>query len=140
MKKEFVPYELALKLKELGFDEASLGFYDAYNGGSHLFLNDRYEPIWLIRTWRRLFNKKYQDTTFPSQSYVEYINGVCLAPLWQQAFDFLLDKVKYKHAFEISISSDDCRLIEDFYTDECRVIIDGSKQECLEKLINLVEL
>jgi hypothetical protein len=28
MEKEFVPYELALKLKELGFDEPCLGYYD----------------------------------------------------------------------------------------------------------------
>lgn len=28
MEKEFVPYELALKLKELGFDEPCFGYYD----------------------------------------------------------------------------------------------------------------
>ena len=27
MKEQFVPYELAAKLKELGFDEACLAFY-----------------------------------------------------------------------------------------------------------------
>jgi hypothetical protein len=28
MEKEFVPYELAVKLKELGFDEPCFGYYD----------------------------------------------------------------------------------------------------------------
>lgn len=92
MNKEFIPFELALKLKELGFDEECFGFYDAYNGDNHLLLNDRYEPIWLLRTWLRIFFKKYQETTFVSQSYVEYINGVCLAPTFSQAFRFFREK------------------------------------------------
>ena len=92
MKKEFIPYEQALELKDLGFDEPCFGFYDAYNGSSHLLLNDRYEPLWLIRTWQRLFSKKYQDTTFISQSYVEYINGVCLAPIFSQVFRWFKEK------------------------------------------------
>jgi len=28
MKKEFLPYDRALKLKQLGFDEPCLGFYE----------------------------------------------------------------------------------------------------------------
>jgi len=34
MNKEFVPYEQALALKELGFDEPCLGYYD---GGGNLY-------------------------------------------------------------------------------------------------------
>jgi hypothetical protein len=32
MEKEFVPYELALRLKELGFDEPCFGYYYTLNG------------------------------------------------------------------------------------------------------------
>jgi hypothetical protein len=31
MNKEFIPYEQALALKELGFDEPCLGFYDEFS-------------------------------------------------------------------------------------------------------------
>jgi hypothetical protein len=88
MNKHFIPFELAHEMKAIRFDETCFGFWDAYNGGRHLFLHDRYEPHWLIRTWQRIFFKKYEDTTFSSQAYVEYINGVCLAPIYSQAFDF----------------------------------------------------
>jgi hypothetical protein len=90
--KDFIPFELAYQLKELEFDEECLGFYDAYNGDSHLFLHDRYKPLWLVRTWRRLFSKSVSETTFVSQFYVEYINGVCLAPTFSQAFRFFREK------------------------------------------------
>lgn len=49
MEKEFVPYELALELKELGFDEISLFCYTtAYEGNPllhcpHLLLNSQLE-------------------------------------------------------------------------------------------------
>ncbi len=95
--KDFIPFELAYQLKELEFDEECLGFYDAYNGDSHLFLHDRYKPLWLVRTWRRLFSKSSEETTFVNQSYVEYINGVCLAPTFSQAFRFFREKYKLVH-------------------------------------------
>jgi hypothetical protein len=36
MKKEFVPYGLALELKELGFDEPCFAYYDYYSKGAPL--------------------------------------------------------------------------------------------------------
>jgi hypothetical protein len=41
MNKEFVPYELALELKQLGFDEPCLAFYDGKNAESFYFNNIR---------------------------------------------------------------------------------------------------
>ena len=148
MESFFVPYEIALTLKELGFDEECFGFYDAYNGSSHLLLNDRYEPLWLIRTWQRLFSKKYQDTTFVSQSYVEYINGVCLAPTFSQAFRWFREKYnlyislnKYKSP-DMSIpilvythiyneNNNICITVGEFKTYE------EAELECLKKLIEI---
>lgn len=40
MNKEFVPYQEALALKELGFDEPCLGFYDG-KGSTQLYFNHK---------------------------------------------------------------------------------------------------
>ena len=43
MNKEFIPYEEALALKELGFDEPCLGFYDdQLNKDNSFYLNDSF--------------------------------------------------------------------------------------------------
>jgi hypothetical protein len=142
MTKEFIPFELAYQLKELEFDEECLGFYDAYNGDSHLFLHDRYKPLWLVRTWRRLFSKSVSETTFVSQSYVEYIDGVCLAPTFSQAFRFFREKYKLdsyvKHEapdveayYEIVIGDDVFDVQYDTYEE--------AELACLRKLIEIVK-
>ena len=42
MNKEFIPYDLALELKELGFDEPCLGHYTIYSDGEiKLFTSDK---------------------------------------------------------------------------------------------------
>lgn len=151
MEKEFISYEQALALKELGFDKECFGFYDVYNNKNHLLLNDRYEPLWFIRTWQRIFCKKYQDTTFISQSYVEYINGVCLAPLYQQAFTWFREKTKYTIEFEVKRNAKELVFLDNYYFiiyDSNRLDFDISKEtfdtykeaelECLKKLIEIV--
>jgi hypothetical protein len=40
MKQEFIPYEQALELKELGFDEECFAFYDYYTKGAPLKIYD----------------------------------------------------------------------------------------------------
>ena len=59
MKNQFVPYEMALKLKELGFDVECLASY--YHAGKNLDIN------------QYIHNGKY----------------TVLAPLWQQVIDWL---------------------------------------------------
>jgi len=42
LNKEFIPYEQALALKELGFDEPCLGYYTIYSDGEvKLFTSDK---------------------------------------------------------------------------------------------------
>lgn len=65
MEKEFVSYEIALKLKELGFDEPCLDCYHIYG-----------------KRWEMRLNK---------QSTIE---GACLAPTFSQAFKFFREKYK----------------------------------------------
>ena len=64
MNKEFVTYEQALALKELGFDEPCLGLYH----------NDK--------------------TLYPTQckSQEQYHGQICSAPLYQQAFRWFREK------------------------------------------------
>ncbi len=65
MKEQFVPYDLALKLEELGFDEdCFMEWYQHETGYAELFKNSTYLPKHIIP-----------------------------APLWQQAFDWLLPKL-----------------------------------------------
>ena len=73
MKKEFVTYELALELKQLGFDEPCFGFY---NGSKN-------KNIGLI--WYEMPNSG-QDT-IPV--------GDVLAPTFSQAFRWFEEKYSY---------------------------------------------
>ncbi len=66
MNKEFLPYELALELKELGFQEECVGLYDVQ---------------------KRLFNRG-------TYKFVEKETNV-LAPLYQQAFRWFREKYGY---------------------------------------------
>lgn len=60
MEKEFVPFELAVKLKKLGFDDDCLGYY----------------------------NEDEKLTFGVYYCYDQPMDFVCLAPLWQQAFSW----------------------------------------------------
>jgi hypothetical protein len=71
MEKEFVPYELALKLKELGFDEPCIAYhtiYDTIYGSMTMFSEPR----------------KY-NSEFELGSYIS-------APTWQSAFRWFRKK------------------------------------------------
>ena len=66
LSKNFIPYDLALELKELGFDEPCFGFYVPLLDGT----------------------QEFELMKFESQG-----KKVVLAPLWQQAFRWLYQKV-----------------------------------------------
>ncbi len=67
MEKEFTPYEQALELKELGFDEPCFGLYH----------NDK--------------------TFYPTQckSHEQFHGQICSAPTFSQAFRFFREKYNY---------------------------------------------
>ena len=80
MEKQFVTYEIALKLKELGFDEECCAIYR----------KDRLYPI--------LGFEKINSTK----------QSVITAPLWQQVFDWLFSKLNfYCPNIKIEVFSDD---------------------------------
>lgn len=125
MGKEFIPYELAVKLKELGFDEPSIATINNIQA-IH------------VKGTRRL----------PSGSMcTEEVK----APLWQQAFDFLLKKYNLYGVLIPTVTMH--WTFKTMTVVECIVEVppykkvDGNdyssveeaRQACLEKLIQLVE-
>jgi hypothetical protein len=72
MKREFVPYEQALALKELGFDEKC---------AAHYLDEDDLELKWEI----------YRNLSFNTDNCVQ-------APLYQQAFRFFRDKFNFRYS------------------------------------------
>ena len=76
MKKEFVPYEPALKLKELGFDEPCFGNWQ----------DMKEETPW--------FSKSYAD------NQNQYYGQLCSAPTFSQAFRFFREKYDWQHSID----------------------------------------
>ena len=68
MEKQFIPYEQALELKELGFDEECLSYYEGESFSYHL------------------------ATMTSGDDYI------IPAPLYQQAFKWFREKYKWNHS------------------------------------------
>ena len=72
---EFIPYEQALELKELGFDEECFGYYDT-------------EGLEVSSDW--YFNPHNKNSLFPEPYTTN--NPKISAPLYQQAFRWFREK------------------------------------------------
>jgi hypothetical protein len=78
MTKEFIPYEQALELKELGFDEPCFGYYDIKDNNL------------------QLFSDNLQDASCNSDlKYDDFKH--CTAPLYQQVFRWFREKYSLNH-------------------------------------------
>lgn len=78
MKSQFVTYEIALALKELGFDEDCLAIYrDSFDDFGVTLIS---KGIEIKGTQSKTIYCSFNDTM------------ICLAPLWQQAIDWFNDK------------------------------------------------
>ena len=122
MEKQFVPYELELKLKELGFDEECFGFYNNADGN-----------VWI----KHLIPDDIK----------EIYTGDISAPLWQQAFDWFMDNHKLHVMFETVLMSygivdcrnNDMKIVRFISTEDRFLNKSGLKTEALKELIELVE-
>ena len=83
MEKEFIPYEQALALKELGFDEPCFGAWV----NNELFITENENP-------------KIQSLSI----------NQCTAPLYQQAFRFLREKYGLEDDFSMFNSYEEAEL------------------------------
>jgi hypothetical protein len=119
MEKEFVPYEQALALKELGFDEPCMRYY--WTDG--------------------MFSKTYNEPFNFSKRHCEVS-----APLYQQAFRWFREKYGLFGEINLTTKQEDVDVFEFFVLsiDDC--LFDDSKDyniyeeaelECLTKLIEI---
>ena len=121
---EFVPYGLAMRMKRLGYNKPSLGYFD----------DNGWLEIKVIR----------------SSIFVE-VDDCCLAPTWQSAFEFFRDKYNLWHrVIKENGYSEHWSEIEDLmfprrYSKDY-LYIRGSVESyyeaqlrCLDKLLDIVE-
>ena len=74
MEEQFVTYEIALKLKELGFDEKCFAIYDAYQDNRLVYLCE---------------DGRNHSGTIKTNASMDFS---CLAPLWQQVIDWFIEE------------------------------------------------
>ena len=124
MEEEFAPYNLSLRLKQLGFDEPCMA---AFEDNGKLFIY-----------WNDLASK---DELFCSQKVCEQLDYECLVPTFSQAFRWFREK------------GEDCIILptSNLYTPVVyNEKTSGKKKElydtyeeaelaCLKKLIEIVE-
>lgn len=95
MKKLFTTYEIALKLKEIGFNEPCLKYFkDGEIWNLYKIKSQGCESADFEETTNNEIDLEYEDYSFPEDGDelgVKYLEP-CSAPLWQQAIDFLETK------------------------------------------------
>jgi hypothetical protein len=109
MNKEFIPYEQALELKELGFDEPCLTFY---NG------------------------KFLESTDYDFDNGTSKDIGLCIvAPLYQQAFRWLREK----YGFTYSVGSTNIGVVHvgTTFLLQDNASFEEAQYACLKKLIEV---
>jgi hypothetical protein len=123
MNKEFIPYEQALELKELGFDEPCFGYYS--NSKEHLG-----------EIWYEMPNK--------GQDYIPV--GDILAPLKSQFFKWVREKYKFNHSIifhKHPFGTDDYQYLilldEDEFVETGFNTYEEAELACLKKLIEIVK-
>jgi hypothetical protein len=125
MNKEFVSYEQALELKELGFDEPCLGFYN-HQGQLILMTQEDENSIEVYKNSYVKLGKQYA------------------VPLYQQAFRWFREKYgliptirpfSKGETFFFSIIGED----EDFTSGSKEFTYEEAELECLVKLIEIVK-
>jgi hypothetical protein len=130
MEKEFIPYEQALALKELGFDEPCFGYYEP---------NKKFEYL----NW-----ETFKD--FPYLAKNSEWQDLYGAPLYQQAFRWFREKHKLSYSIYPYIEQFKHSYLADIYNGlgkvpiltENRVAVrfytyEEAESACLKKLIEI---
>ena len=118
MKNEFTPYDRALKLKELGFNEPCLTFFTAKG---------------II----------YKSLDFNGLRLDRLYHNECLAPTFSQAFRWFREEYEYcsyikevtKGSYRFYIEKFD----EKFFNSDIIKTYEEAELACLDKLIEIVE-
>jgi hypothetical protein len=123
MEKEFISYEQALALKELGFDEICLAYYD-----------ENKEHYYFISPYLNIND--------------DNVNTIVLAPLYQQAFRWFRGKYNlFGYSYPNDYQMYGYRIVELKSSENKELIYDWgtlntheeAELECLKKLIEIVK-
>jgi hypothetical protein len=138
MKKEFVPYGLALELKQLGFDEPCFGYYvDGELRGINLGMEELggVEPYYQRFGFHTLSN---HDIDNPNKIVVT-------APTYSQAFRWFRDVYNLKSCIMFRTSMEDNKEYYDWLIKGQEVVYrhfntyEEAELACLQKLIEIVK-
>ena len=148
MEKEFIPYEQALALKELGFDERCL-LHIQYSSGTDVFTRKKFKnSIWLGNGYDAEIDDKKIKYKFPKHSEQKY--GTLEIPLYQQAFRWFREKYHihgepfYKGGLTKQTSWYDYKIYStidwiDNNPKQQWKTYEEAELECLKKLIEIVK-
>jgi hypothetical protein len=144
LQKEFVPYELALRMKALGFDEPCFAFYQIeYNEGIPVMVDD---------------NDQYRISGFRTCKNSEIPAHYTTTPTWQSAFRWFREKYDWQHSIEPTADQHrfevgynywvwNSKTGEEYHTmpknrptgDWEYETYEEAEQDCLVKLIDIIE-
>ena len=101
MKEQFVTYEIALKLKELGFDEKCFGYYRPMKEWMMEGTKFNFERHFHGCNWANPNNTMYfmyvqnsfgdREASVKNSEFTKAIENIAV-PLWQQVIDWLREK------------------------------------------------
>ena len=136
MGKEFIPYEQALALKELGFDEPCLLFIQ-YSSGTDVFTREKYKnSIWLGNGYDAKIGDKKIKYKFPKHSEQGY--GTLEIPLYQQAFEFFRKKYNV-HMYPTKYDETKWWVNWATWTSKVFDTYEEAELDCLKKLIEIAQ-
>ena len=138
MEKEFVPYEIALELKQLGFNEPCFGYYvDGELRGINLGMEELggVEPYYQRFGFHTLSN---HDIDNPNKIVVT-------APTYSQAFRWFREKynlfgqvnIRTYYIYEISNDGITIKMVSQY--DKLLNTYEEAELACLQKLIEIVK-
>jgi hypothetical protein len=121
--KDFVPYEQALELKELGYDEPCFAFYN-HNGQLLRYMNPD-------KDWNSLSSQLLKNSNIT-------IPDTYTAPTFSQAFRWFREKGIYFEIVTIEVNKEYETHFQGFFT-KGYITYEEAELACLEKLIEIVK-
>lgn len=103
MEREFVPYEIALALKDLGFDDLCIGYY--LKNDNDLYLG---EGTFIVTRYHRENKMSYSlnnSNFLYGMNKPSHLYNLTTSPTFSQAFRFLRDKYNIYHVIKPVIGS-----------------------------------
>lgn len=141
MEKEFVPYELAVKLKELGFNKLCMYAW-CEMGGFNRYTRERIDIYYTLKTNGNPFGLFSEGHNWNRAIEGSNKNKIqCSAPLWQQSFDWFREKHNlYYSILPLGYNVNAIRVgpLGNLLSYGNNYNYQEARQACLEKLIELI--